>query len=83
MTTIKKALVTCAGGFIGHHLVRRLIDEGVRPQASEVERLITSNEKAKELYGCKPAVSLEDDLRRTVAWMRDNADLHNLSGYTI
>jgi dTDP-glucose 4,6-dehydratase len=58
-------------------------DERVRPQASEVDRLIASNERAKELYDWAPTVSLEDGLRHTIAWMQDNADLHKVRGYTI
>jgi NAD dependent epimerase/dehydratase len=58
-------------------------DERVRPAASEVERLIASNERAAALYGWRPAVGLEEGLRRTIAWMQDNRDFYNLRGYSI
>lgn len=58
-------------------------DERVRPRASEVERLIASNEKAKQLYGWMPTISLEDGLGRTIEWMKENADLQKLRGYAI
>ena len=50
----------------------------VRPAASEVDRLLCDNSKAKRLLGWLPSVSLDEGLRRTVAWFADSA---NRSGY--
>ncbi len=58
-------------------------DERVRPQASEVERLIASNDKASKLFGWKPAIGLEEGLKLTISWMNEHADFYNLRGYTI
>ncbi|OGV74898.1 MAG: NAD-dependent dehydratase [Lentisphaerae bacterium RIFOXYB12_FULL_65_16] len=45
----------------------------VRPEASEVERLLADNTLARTLLGWTPQVSLEDGLQRTIAWFQDHA----------
>jgi NAD dependent epimerase/dehydratase len=42
----------------------------LRPAASEVERLLSSNAKARSLTGWQPAYSLDQGLRTTIDWMR-------------
>ncbi len=44
----------------------------LRPDKSEVLRLHASNQKARELIGWQPQVSLEEGLSRTVDWMREH-----------
>jgi len=58
--------------------VRRL-----RPQESEVERLAADNCLAKELLGWQPAVSLEEGLRLTIAWMREHLDGYRPGVYVV
>jgi dTDP-glucose 4,6-dehydratase len=48
----------------------------VRPQDSEVERLWCDNTKAKRLLGWEPKTSLDDGLKRTIAWISDNMHLY-------
>ncbi|MCB2102999.1 MAG: GDP-mannose 4,6-dehydratase [Rhodobacterales bacterium] len=55
----------------------------VRPGASEVERLLSDNRLAAELMGWSPAVSLEDGLARTIAWIRDNRGRYQRRGYVV
>ena len=55
----------------------------LRPAASEVDRLWADNSLARELLGLEPAVSLETGLKRTIAWMRENAALHRDVSYAI
>ncbi len=46
----------------------------LRPGKSEVERLLASNELARELSGWEPHVSLDEGLGRTVEWFRDESN---------
>jgi UDP-glucose 4-epimerase len=50
-------------------------DTRIRPEASEVEVLLSDPTKAKELLGWEPQVDLETGLERTAAWIRESADL--------
>ncbi|MCK4858387.1 MAG: SDR family NAD(P)-dependent oxidoreductase [candidate division Zixibacteria bacterium] len=44
----------------------------VRPQSSEVSRLLADNSLAQSLLDWKPQVSLADGLNRTIEWFREN-----------
>lgn len=55
-------------------------DERMRPEKSEVERLLSDNSLALQLSGWAPAVSLRDGLERTVKWFSDPA---NRAGYRL
>ena len=46
----------------------------LRPERSEVERLLASNELVRTLTGWEPAVSLDEGLRRTVGWFGDESN---------
>lgn len=47
-------------------------DQRLRPEKSEVERLLADNTLARTLLGWEPRVSLEDGLARTIEWLRTN-----------
>lgn len=57
----------------------------LRPDSSEVERLIGSCEKLKRLTDWKPAYSFEDGLKETIAWYSnpENLVLYKSKGYNI
>lgn len=55
--------------------------ERVRPAASEVDRLCASNRKARDLMGWTPEVSLEEGLRRTIAWIEANQAFYQQEAY--
>jgi NAD dependent epimerase/dehydratase len=50
-------------------------DIRVRPEKSEVERLLGSNEKIRSLTGWQPEYSLKQGIRETIAWFREEENL--------
>lgn len=44
----------------------------IRPAESEVYRLCADNTKAQKLLGWKPKIPLEEGLRRTAEWLKEN-----------
>jgi len=58
-------------------------DDRLRPQGSEVERLLCDNTRAREWAGWAPQVSLEDGLRRTSDWVKANLDQLDTAGYSV
>jgi dTDP-glucose 4,6-dehydratase len=53
----------------------------MRPEGSEVERLLASNARARDLLGWEPAVTLEEGLERTIEWMRAHLDRYRPGVY--
>ncbi|MCX6245337.1 MAG: NAD-dependent 4,6-dehydratase LegB [Bacteroidetes bacterium] len=49
--------------------------ERLRPEKSEVERLIADPSKAQSLLGWRPLVNLEQGLRETIRWFSDKKNL--------
>jgi NAD dependent epimerase/dehydratase len=58
-------------------------DQRVRPERSEVERLLCDASKAKQIAGWQPRVTLEEGLARTVAWFRDHAHRYKSDIYNV
>jgi NAD dependent epimerase/dehydratase len=59
------------------------VDERVRPDKSEVLRLVCGNAKARELTGWAPRVPLDEGLRKTVEFVRANLDLYRHDIYAV
>ena len=55
----------------------------LRPEKSEVERLLADNKLAKEILGWEPRVTLEEGLEKSIAWMRDNLDRYRPETYAV
>jgi dTDP-glucose 4,6-dehydratase len=55
----------------------------LRPERSEVERLLADNRRATELAGWEPQVSLEEGLRATIDWISDHAALYRPREYAV
>ena len=55
----------------------RIVSEDIRirPENSEVERLLGSNEKIRRLTGWQPAYTLKQGIRETIEWFRDEENL--------
>jgi len=55
----------------------------VRPEKSEVERLIADNRLARSLLGWEPRVSLEEGLEKTIAWIKTHSERYRADQYVI
>ena len=55
----------------------------VRPENSEVERLVRDASKARELLGWSPRVQLRDGLRRTISWIEQNLHGYRANSYAV
>ncbi|ABS40979.1 NAD-dependent 4,6-dehydratase LegB [Clostridium botulinum] len=58
-------------------------EERIRPEKSEVNRLWADNRKIKELTSWNPRYSLDDGLKETIEWIRNNmkhfkTDIYNV-----
>lgn len=58
-------------------------EQRLRPDKSEVFRLLADNAKAERLLGWRPAVTLEEGLDRTIEWVRGNLDAFRVGEYTV
>lgn len=57
--------------------------ERMRPEKSEVMRLMSDNGLARHALGWEPAYSLEDGLRETISWIGDHIDFYHVGRYEI
>jgi len=55
--------------------------ERLRPEASEVTRLLSDNSKARQLLGWQPQTTLSDGLAKTIAWIADHLDFYRVGTY--
>ncbi|MFZ5969483.1 MAG: NAD-dependent 4,6-dehydratase LegB [Bacillota bacterium] len=58
-------------------------EERIRPEKSEVNRLLGSNEKIKRLTKWEPRYTLEEGLSETITWLKDNLDKYKVDIYNI
>jgi dTDP-glucose 4,6-dehydratase len=66
---------------IGHPVEIVIDPERLRPEKSEVLRLVSDNRLAREKLGWSPQVSLNDGLERTVAWIREHLAMYRPGRY--
>lgn len=52
----------------------RVTEERMRPEGSEVRRLLSDNGRARELMGWEPRVSLSQGVARTIEWVEGHLD---------
>lgn len=58
-------------------------EQRLRPEKSEVERLLADNTLARTLLGWEPLVTLEAGLTRTIEWLRSNQDKYRPDAYAV
>jgi NAD dependent epimerase/dehydratase len=74
-------IVAMVGEIVGRELEVELDSERVRPPASEVLRLISGPELAKELIGWQPTVDLREGLSRTIDYIGQNLGRYRTDEY--
>lgn len=57
--------------------------ERLRPEKSEVQRLLSDNSLARERLGWQPTVRLEEGLSRTIEWVRQNINRFRSDQYQV
>jgi dTDP-glucose 4,6-dehydratase len=55
----------------------------LRPEKSEVQRLLADNSLARQRLGWAPTVSLRDGLAKTIAWIADHLDFYQVKRYQL
>jgi dTDP-glucose 4,6-dehydratase len=55
--------------------------ERLRPEASEVLRLLSNNSLARQRLGWQPTFSLKQGLEHTIAWIREHLDRYRVGSY--
>ncbi|MEO8192473.1 MAG: SDR family NAD(P)-dependent oxidoreductase [Gemmatimonadales bacterium] len=76
-------LVERVSAVVGRKLQVVVEKARIRPEASEVTRLVSDNTMARERLGWKPRVSLDQGLRLMLPWFRDNAGYYDASRYNV
>lgn len=81
-TSIRE-VVEKVGGILGKELA--VVEESarVRSPGSEVERLLADPTRARSRLGWRPMVDLEEGLRRTVDWIRENPGRSRIDEYLV
>ena len=76
-------VVRLAGEVLGRELDVRLDEQRVRPDASEVQRLVCDASAARERLGWEPEVSLREGLERTAEWIERNLRRYRPDVYAV
>jgi NAD dependent epimerase/dehydratase len=70
-------------GLIGRPVTIHTDAQRLRPQKSEVLRLLADNGRARELIDWAPQTALGQGLAATIAWVRDNLEAYRIGRYEI
>jgi dTDP-glucose 4,6-dehydratase len=66
---------------VGHPVEIVVEPERLRPEKSEVLRLVSDNTQARQVLGWSPQVGLDEGLDQTISWIRDHLDLYRAGTY--
>ncbi len=58
-------------------------EQRLRPEKSEVNRLLGSNEKIKRLTDWQQKYTFADGIKETIAWMRENLGAYKTDIYNV
>lgn len=76
-------VVTKIQALLGKEIRIRTDGRRLRPEGSEVERLVADNRKAREIFGWESRIPLEVGLARTVEWMAKNLEYYRPDDYAL
>lgn len=76
-------LIRMIAEFTGSSIEIEQEQKRFRPANSEVGRLLADNTLARELLDWNPSVSLEDGLKITIEWMKNNLDNFRPGSYAV
>jgi NAD dependent epimerase/dehydratase len=68
---------------IGEKVTLISIDERIRPDKSEVERLVCDNSKIVKTTNWRPEYSLEQGIQETVEWLKKNINIYKANNYNV
>lgn len=78
-----KGLAELIASLMGKSLEIETDSVRLRPDGSEVERLVANSQLALDVLGWKPLVTLEQGLEQTIAWMREHLDRYSPDVYAL
>jgi len=68
---------------VGRRVRIEIDQERLRPEKSEVQRLLSDNQRAKERLGWEPRVNLHRGLENTIDWIREHLSLYHPEQYQV
>ena len=68
---------------VGRPVTIKVEANRLRPEKSEVQRLVSDNSKAKKLLGWEPTISLATGLQHTIEWVQKNLSRYQPGRYEI
>ncbi len=74
-------LVRKIAGKIGRPVEIQVDPERLRPEASEVMRLVSDNSLAKRSLGWEPETGLDEGLDQTIRWIQGHLELYRVGTY--
>lgn len=76
-------LANKVGRLLGRELKIETDEQRLRPEKSEVSRLISDNTRMQALSGWKPEVSLDEGLMQTINFIRENLRDYRINRYNV
>ena len=78
-------------GDLAHEIIRQINpsakivcdEQRLRPEKSEVNRLLGANEKIRRLTSWEPQYTFEQGIGETIEWLRDNLDKYKTDIYNV
>jgi NAD dependent epimerase/dehydratase len=74
-------IVDQVGKLLGKELEAEVDEQRIRPEASEVQRLLSDPGRMRELTGWMPEVDLSEGLSQTIAWIEANLARYRVDHY--